>query len=102
MLKRLRLEEGCFLYDVTNPLLTPYVHSQEYKGQPAWGFQHEPLSAGSRASSGADGCVPELTQGILSHVTIKLEACVPDYNTSHDGSPRMPPMQVQPANLCAE
>ena len=76
------------------------MHAQEYKGQPAWGFQHELLSAGSRASSGTDGCVPELTQGSLSHVTIKSEACVPDYSTSRDGSPRMPPIQVQPANPC--
>ena len=47
------------------------------------------------ASSGADGCVPDLTQGSLSHVIIKSEACVPDYSPSRDGSPCMPPIQVQ-------
>ena len=67
-----------------------------YKVQPAWGFEHELLSAGSMASSGADGCVPELMHGSLSHVIIKSEACVPDYNTSRDGSPCMPAIQVQP------
>ncbi|CAL5223666.1 g6214 [Coccomyxa viridis] len=75
------------------PCNDPQPLQDMYKGQPAWGFEHELLSAGSIASSGADGCVPELTQGSLSHVIVKSEACVPDYNTSGDGSPCMPPIQ---------
>ena len=72
------------------------MHVQDlFQGQPPWGFEHELLSAGSAASSGADGCVPELTQRGLSHVIIKSEACVPDCSTGDDGSPCMPPIQVQ-------
>ena len=71
--------------------------------EPAWCQDNELLSSGSMASSGTnDGCVLELRHhSSLPHITIKSEACVPDYNASSEGSPCMPPFhstQVTPAS----
>ena len=61
-----------------------------FKAEPAWGREQELLSTSSMASSGTDGCVPELSHCSLPSIVVKSEACVPDYPGSCNGSPCMP------------
>ena len=68
----------------------------QFKTEPAWGLDIELRSSGSMASSGTDGCVPDVNQCSLPYIAVKSEACVPDYHNGCDDSPCMPPMQVQP------
>ena len=63
-----------------------------FKAEPAWGREQELLSTSSMASSGTDGCVPELSHRSLPSIVVKSEACVPDYPASCNGSPCMPPI----------
>ena len=63
-----------------------------FTAEPAWGHEQELLSTSSMASSGTDGCVPELSRRSLPSIVVKGEACVPDYPASCNGSPCMPPI----------
>ncbi|CAK0740691.1 hypothetical protein CVIRNUC_001269 [Coccomyxa viridis] len=84
------------------PCTNPQPLQDMFKAEPAWGREQELLSTSSMASSGTDGCVPELSHRSLPSIVVKSEACVPDYPASCNGSPCMPPIHSDQGHACAE